>query len=149
LLEPGAAKESKQDDIILRLIDQADILAEIRTNTQVGNLKISDVVAAGVGLSGVKVTLPFWARANIRQITAILESGSALNFHINVWRLKLGSSERDIIAKFNSYEENRLDVIKAIPYINLDALEEITLEIIPDAGINNIFYVRIAGELAF
>jgi len=148
-LAPGAAKESKQDDIILRLVETGDLLTEIRNNTQIGNLRVEETALTAVGLSGMKITLPFWERANIRQTTVLHESGDAVSFVVKIWRRKISSTERDVLARFESYEEDRLDVIKAIPYINLDSLEEITLEIIPNVGTNNNFYVRIAGSLTY
>ncbi len=149
LLSPGAAKESKQDDIILRLVEAEDLLTEIRDNTQIGNLKVSEIELLAVGPGGVKATMPFWESANIRQTTVLQEAGDASSFTVKIWRRKISSTERDVLAKFDSYDENRLDVIKSIPYINLDELEEITLEIIPNIGSNNNFYVRIAGSLTY
>ena len=149
-LAPGLAKENKQDEIINRLVEQITILDNIDVNTQVGNLIISETEITSVAApNGTKITLPFFKRAKIEQITVLHEFGTAVNFEVKIWRKKISSSEREVLAKFNSYEENRLDVIRQIPYINLDGLDEVTIQIIPDAGTSNQFYVRISGSLAY
>ncbi len=146
---PGLAKEAKQDSILLQLISQSNTLSEIRANTEVGNLTISETEMLSVTPAGSKATVLFPSRANIRQITVIQEFGIAESFSVRIWRKKVSASDRDILAKFDSYQENRLDVIKTIPYINLDGTDEITIQVIPDNGTSNNFYVRISGELAY
>lgn len=146
---PGLAKESKQDATIARLVDVADWLAQINNNTKTGNLTVSEADIVSVGPAGSKITLPFWTKAKIEQVTVIHESGTATKFTVRVWRKKLSSQARDILAEFESYNSPRLDVIKIIPYINLDGVDEVTVQILPDNGTSNNFYVRIAGCLAF
>lgn len=146
---PGLAKESKQDETIARLVDVADWLAQINNNTKIGNLVVSEADMISVGPVGAKITLPFWAKAKIEQITAIHESGTATKFTVRVWRKKTASQTRDMLAEFDSYNSPRLDVIKIIPYINLDGIDEVTIQVLPDNGTSNNFYVRIAGSLAF
>lgn len=146
---PGLAKENKQDIAIMRLVEMRDIIAQINTNTQVGNLKISETLLTSVTPIGKKITLPFWSRAKLEQVTCLHEGGAATKFVMRVWRRKTSTSQREILAEFESYNNPRLDVIRSIPYINLDGTDEITIEVLPDNGTSNDFYVRIAGSLAF
>ncbi len=146
---PGLAKEAKQNTMITRLVEIADWLAQINNNTKIGNLIASEADLVSVGPSGMKITLPFWARAKVEQVTVLHESGAASKFVVRVWRKKISSDARHLLAEFESYNSPRLDVIKTIPYINLDGADEITIQVLPDNGTSNNFYVRISGSLAF
>lgn len=164
-IETVLAKEASQQEIVAEIVEtkaslglqlskefkqdlMIDLLSELKANSQAGQLKINESTMDSVGTIGQKITFGFYKRAIIHQITAIHEFGSASNFVVRIWCKKGSSSERDILAKFYSYGETRLDVVKTISYINMDELDEITLEIIPDLGTSNDFFIRVSGSLA-
>jgi len=159
----GLSTEAKQDATLINLADlnakqdaallyqqtQIDLLTEIKLSVAADNLISTEAVAEPVSVAGTKITLPFAKKAKILQVTLLHEFGTATAFSVNIWRKKISSSDRDILARFDSYDlTGRLDVIKAIPYISLDNADEITLQILPNNGTSNRFFVRVAGSLA-
>lgn len=140
---------TKQNSALINQQTQIDLLAELRASNAAGTLISSETVIEPVGTLGIKVTLPFYAKADIKQVTLLHEFGTATSFTLKIWRKKVSSSERDVLARFDSYDANgRLDIIKNIPYINLDNTDEITLQILPDNGTSNRFFLRVSGSLA-
>ena len=146
---PGLAKETKQDTAIVNQIAQLDLLHGIKDNTEVGNIRIEDGELLSVGPTGKKIALPFYKIARIKQVTVLHEFGADTEFIVRVWNKNPATSERNVLMELPSYGERRVDIIKTVPYINQDNAEEITIEVIPENGTSNNFFVRVSGSLAY
>lgn len=136
-------------------------LEEIKTKLQEIKLEVIDsnlsrllraeTTLSNVTTAGITVTLPWKARSIIHQITLVKESGAATKWSIEVINKNFPITERNIICRMPSYEvydPNRTDLLKTIPYINIDNADEVRVRVIPDAGTSNQFALIVSGEQA-
>lgn len=111
----------------------------------------AEATVMNVSTAGTTTILPWNIRSIIKQVTVILESGSATDFTVLICSKNFSASERDIVIRqslSNSYSQNRLDFIHSVPYINMQGNNELIVKIVPNQGTSNNFYVVINGEKA-
>ncbi len=149
----NSANQVAFSDVITNLDDIAEAVSNIEATlaSGVSVLIRADAELTGVTTAGTVVTLP-WSRVSIiKQITVILEAGSATDFILEIWNRTLSTSERNVVVRESlsgSYSPNRLDFIHSIPYINVQGNNELIVRVIPNNGTSNSFYIVINGEKA-
>jgi hypothetical protein len=146
--------KSAIDDTNSKLEDVKDKLDTINANVQNSNLTSllrADTTISSVTPAGVLVVLPWKKRSIIHQITILKESGSATKWSVEIINKAPPTTERNVICRVASYEvydPNRLDVLRSIPYVNLDNADELRIKVYPDVGTSNQFAVIVSGEQA-
>jgi hypothetical protein len=132
---------------------------DIKTNTDailtelsvVNSSKIlrSEAILTNVSPSGAIATLTWEKSSLVHQVTVIKEYGDAVNWTVEILNKALPITQRNVIywePSYSTYSPNRFDLLKTMPYINIDGNASILVRITPDAGTSNQFYVAVSGE---
>jgi len=134
----------------------------IKTNTdtiiselQVANsskLIREEAVLTNVSTIANRTATLSWSKESlVHQITVIKEAGDATTWTVEVLNKSGTVTARNIVyceAAYPVYDPNRFDLLKTMPYINIDGNDSIIVRVTPDTGTNNQFYVAVSGEKA-
>lgn len=136
-------------------------LEDVKTKLDTLNLSVqdsnltslirADTTLTNVSPAGALAILPWKRRSIVHQITVLKEGGAATRWFIEIINKAYPITERNVVCRLTSYESvdpDRTDILRTVPYVNLDNADEIRIRIVPDNGTSNQFAVIVAGETA-
>ena len=125
------------DDIWIAKIDVQSVLVK-------GEGSLSSV---GTGGSTAPLALsPAVTKFNIKRIYVLKTAGSATSWTVKIYRTNISPGDIDLDYNNEGIVASYLDRLTDIPFENEDEESEIYVKVIPNAGNDNNFSIRIAGH---